>query len=79
MDAEKRDALRAIIFNSEWSCVHARETGNGFLTYLLELVLHEARAMLSEDGEASPGDRSASGLSEANILHLRPPKPGRPH
>ena len=54
MDDQKREALTTIIRNSERSRDLARASGGDFLAFLLEGVLHEARAELIGARHAAP-------------------------
>ena len=68
---EKREALNTIILESERLRNLGKGSDNDFLAFLLENVLHEARATLIGEGQEPPA-LSLSGGS--TIVPLRPPK-----
>ena len=77
-DLEKRVALQRIIRDGERMLQTVRETGSPYLAYLLEHVLHEARAMLIGAGHEMPPDEMSSHEtppSSPSVVTLVPRKP----
>ncbi|MEX0853892.1 MAG: hypothetical protein WD036_11510 [Bauldia sp.] len=73
-DAERREALETIIRESERLRNLAKASGEGFLAYLLETVLHEARATLIGQGHAPPAHAPSAGArSSPSVVPLVPP------
>jgi hypothetical protein len=62
MDDKKRDALERIIREVSESRTLAQAAGEGFLGYLLEAALHEARSVLIGAGHDAPPDAPRGGL-----------------
>jgi hypothetical protein len=77
--AEKVDALRTIIADSERLKNLARNAGFDMLAFQLELVLHEARSILMADGHEPKGpktpDSDPSGSSVVRLPWPRRPRP----
>ncbi len=80
MDEEKRKALKKIIRQSEHLPILANAAGEGFLAFLFEQALNEARAILIGAGHVPPSHGPASGeQSGSSVVPLRSPhKPQTP-
>ena len=70
-DPEKREALDTIILESERLRNLAKGIDEGFLAFLLENVLHEARATLIGGGHEPPTSSPSGG---STVVPLRPQK-----
>jgi hypothetical protein len=80
MDEEKRRALEKIIRQSEHLPILANASDEGFLAFLFEQALNEARAILIGAGHVPPSRAPASeGQSDSSVVRLPwPRKPRKP-
>lgn len=70
---EQQEALATIIRDSERLRNIAKQSDHDFLAFLLENVLHEARATLIGNGQEPPASSPVGVLPSSSVVPLRPP------
>jgi hypothetical protein len=77
-DCERVEALREIVRETERLRDLAKAASGGYLAYLMEMPLHEARSILLAEGHELEAPRPASEeQSDSSVVLLR--KPEKPH